>query len=260
MNAAIRRHRGGSWVRPAIGLCVALLLPLVGCDESPQSIETPSPSLSVEESGDQAPMFDFNDDFYKENGIQPGAILRRVGTEDRPAEVWTEDETSDPTRRDIRILEHTGGWDASGNLIYYTVQGMVSPETFTDDAAGEQARQIANDFRAFLFPKVDENGDFVKSPAPPNRRQDNIFDTEGGYFSNNPLGLWRLVFVTYTDKAFDTEEGQETLADLAAENGRDLDGTPIIQTLSTLENLRDDGFVEFHMRAEDGSEGFPWVI
>ena len=263
MSAATRSNRGERWTGPVISLCLALVLPTVACDQAERSVQGPTASASedeVEESGDRAPMFDFNDQFYVENGLDPDAIMRRVGTPDRPEPVWTEDATSDPTRRDIRILEHTGGWDASGNLIYYTVQGMVNPETFTDDDAGERARRIANEFRAFLFPKVDENGDFVESPAPSNRRQDNIFDTTGGYFSENPLGLWRLVFVTYTDEAFETEEGREELADLAEENGRDLDGTPIIQTVSTLENLEDDGFVEFHRRAEDGSEGFPWVI
>lgn len=62
-----------------------------------------------------------------------------------------------------------------------------------------------------------------------------------GYFSNNPLGLWVHVFVSYTDKAFNTPEGREALAELADRNGLALDGTPIIATLSELEDLT--GFV-----------------
>ena len=87
-----------------------------------------------------------------------------------------------------------------------------------------------------------------------------MFDTRNGYFSNNPLGLWIPTFVSYTDAAFETSEGQAALADLAADNGYDLDGTPVIKTVSDLENLEADGFIAFRNRALDGSEGFPWVL
>ena len=73
---------------------------------------------------------------------------------------------------------------------------------------------IANKYRAFIFPRA--MGDPL-GPGPPNRRQDNLFDTRDGYFSNNPLGLWILVFVSYTDEAFNTREGQAELADLPSQ-------------------------------------------
>jgi len=57
---------------------------------------------------------------------------------------------------------------------------------------------IANKFRAFIFPKKD--GDPL-APGEANRRQDNLFDTRNGYFDNDALGNWRLVFVRYTDTA-----------------------------------------------------------
>jgi hypothetical protein len=122
---------------------------------------------------------------------------------------------------------------------------------------------IANRFRAFLFPKTQRdaanNPIFVKSPAPPNRRQDNVFDTRNGYFSNNPLGNWILAFVVYTPKAF-TAAGRKELDPIAERNGRDLDGTPILQTASDIDNLVAKGFAKIVNRALDGSEGFPWVI
>src|SRR5262249_32607856 len=99
----------------------------------------------------------------------------------------------------------------------------------------------------------------VLSPAPPNRRQDNVFDTRDGYFSNNPLGLWILAFVVYTDKAF-TPEGRKELDPIAATNGRDLDGTPILKTADQIDNLVAKGFVKILSRPLDGSRGFPWVI
>src|SRR5262249_50081842 len=68
------------------------------------------------------------------------------------------------------------------------------------------------------------------SAALSNRRQDSGFNTLSGYFTNNPLGPWTAVFVSYTPAAFNTPAGQKALAALAAKNGRDLDGTPIIRT------------------------------
>ncbi len=198
--------------------------------------------------------FDFSDEFYAHNGLDPGKLLKRVNGHDG---VSVPDTTTDPTRRDIRVIETTGGFNDSGNLIYYNIFAMVGPDAFTDDDAGQQAKNIANKFRAFIFPK--RNGDPL-SPAPPNRRQDNVFDTRNGYFSNNPLGLWILTFVEYTDDAFSTPEGQKTLAALAAMNGVDLDGTPVIKTASDLDNLAQKGLVTLRTRAQDGSDGFPWVV
>jgi hypothetical protein len=47
------------------------------------------------------------------------------------------------------------------------------------------------------------------------------------------------------------------LAELGARNGFDLDGTPIIKTLSELDDLTDDGFVTQTQRPLDGSQGPP---
>ena len=68
----------------------------------------------------------------------------------------------------------------------------------------------------FLFPKA--AGEPLGSSLA-NRRQDNVFDTRNGYFSNNPLGLWLLTFVSYTEKAFTMRQRQKALAELAEENG-----------------------------------------
>lgn len=228
-------------------------------------LEGPAPVTacgSIEESEDDAdgtpydgaPAFDFSDAFLLANGIDPTRIVDRLAGQDERSVL---DASPHSDFRDVRIVETTGGFDHSGNLLYYVVTGKVMPSTFTSDEAGARARELADSFHAFLFPKA--AGDPL-GPAPPNRRQDNIFDTRNGYFSNNPLGLWLLTFVSYTEKALTTEEGQEALADLAARNGRDLDGTPVIKTVSELEKLEHAGLVEFRSRAPDGSQGFPWVL
>jgi hypothetical protein len=230
----------------------------------------PSTSTVASNVGANPPPFDFSDAFYRENGIVPENIGERVGTAARNPLHWTVDNSNtDPNRRNIRVLETTGGWNNSGNLIYYSIMGVLTPNSFERNANGQltdrgrRAMDIANSFRAFLFPKTQRDANnnpiFVKSPAPPNRRQDNIFDTRNGYFSNNPLGNWILAFVVYTAKAF-TAEGRARLDPIAAKNGRDLDGTPILQTASDIDNLVAEGFAIIANRNLDGSEGFPWVI
>lgn len=232
------------------------------------------PRAFVQADQTNPPPFDFNDQFYLANGIDPTHILNRVNTAGNPClpggpNCVVDDSNADPNRRNVRILQTTGGFNNAGSLIYYSIMGMVTPTTFTNDAAGQQAKQIANSFRAFIFPKTPRNADctaanVVLSPAVGNRRQDNVFDTRNGYFSNNPLGLWILAFAVYTQKAFTaTPSGCQLVPDLApiaAANGTDLDGTPILKTADRIDGLVSQGFVEIRTRAQDGTQGFPWVI
>ena len=224
---------------------------------------TIAPSLSWADNDNTfgMPPFDFADAFYRENGINPVNILNRVnGTcpaNDMPACSVVDNANTDPDRRNIRVLSTTGGFNHEGNPLYYSIFGMVMPDTFTNDAAGRRAMAIANFFSAYIFPKA--SGDPL-SPALSNRRQDNVFDTRNGYFDANPLGLWTAVFVSYTPAAFNTAEGRRTLAALAAKNGTDLDGTPIIKKAIEVDDLERKGFVETRTRALDGSQGFPWIV
>jgi hypothetical protein len=226
---------------------------------------TGPPTVSAKDGDSNPPPFDFSDQFYRENGFVPENILMRIGTPGVRVTDWIVDNSNtDPTRRNIRDLETTGGWDASGSLIYYSIFGVAMPNIFERDANGNltergaQAMEIANHYRAFLFPKSN-GGNPILDPAPPNRRQDNVFDTRNGYFSNNPTGIWSLAFVVYTAKAF-TKEGKKVLDPIAAVNGRDLDGTPILQSASLIDDLAQKGLVEIRFRAQDGSQGFPWVF
>ena len=210
----------------------------------------------------QQPPFDFSDAFYLSNGINPLNLITHVdGTcpaGDKPSCSVVDNSNTDPNRRNIRVLSTTGGFDADGNVLYYNIFGRVpSPSTFTNDSAGQKAMQIANFFSAYHFPKA--SGDPL-SPELPNRRQDNVFDTRNGYNVANPLGLWTLVFISYTPAAFNTPEGQATLAQLAAKNGTDLDGTPILKKAIEVDDLEKKGFAEERSRALDGSQGNRWVV
>src|SRR5262249_61530045 len=76
------------------------------------------PGLAPADSG--VPPFDFTDNYYLAHGINPANILGRV---DGTPPVSVADDSPDPDRRDVRVLETTGGFDASGKLLYYNIFG-----------------------------------------------------------------------------------------------------------------------------------------
>lgn len=223
-----------------------------------------------------APPFDFSDNFYRINGVDINNILGRPGNPDRPPAHWVLDNSNnDPTRRGVRILETTGGWDRDGNLIYYSIMGGMKATTFTNDAAGVRARALAEDFRAFLFPRTPRNADgspgrVILDPAPPNRRQDNVFDTKNSYFCQNLLGLWLITMVVYTQDGYNAWVNNTNpalhaeLQEIANRNGIDLNGTPILNTVPDIDHLRNIGAVEFRFNGEGGppagEDGPRWVI
>lgn len=209
-------------------------------------------SARADDSGQ--PPFDFSDAFYRANGINPANILARL---DGTAPASTLAPRPDANHSNVRVLATNGGFDAGGDDTYFNILGVLMPNAFTNDAAGRQALTIAKHYRAFVFPKA--NGNPIDQSLP-NRRQDNVFDTRDGYFSNDPLGIWILTFVRFTPKAFNTADGQKTLNDLAQKYGRDLDGTPMLTKADDIDNLAANGYVELRNPALDGSEGFPWVL
>lgn len=199
--------------------------------------------------------FDFDDSFYRSHGLDPEQFETRLTPQSANA---TAGVSSDPTRNTTRIMEVNGGYDSVGTLLYYPAPPAFFPaEAFLRNSEGDHAFDIANEFRAFIFPKRD--GDML-SPAPENRRQDNVFDTSSGYSTDNPLGLWRITFPRYTDAALLTTEGQAKLEELRQRNGTDLDGTPVIKRLSEIQELEALGFLDLIQRPEDGSAGGPWVV
>jgi len=201
---------------------------------------------------------DFNDAFYIANGLDPTSadFNRRFEINGVPNGVQTVfTETDDPTRSTSRVLPVNCGYDAAGQpLCYPGPPVFFGEDSFQNTPEGDKARELA-EFRAFIFPKA--AGDPL-SPAPPNRRQDNMFETTKGYVGTNPLGLWRLTFVSYTPAAF-VEPGLSILAPLAAQNGTDTDGTPVIKRLHVLRDLEQQELVELNVRIP-GVNPEPWVV
>ncbi len=233
--------------------------------ESTESTETTSSPLLRRNRGPGTHQaHDFSDVFYRQNGLDPDSpdFRRRFAGHNGITSVATA--IDDPTRNETRVLPVNCGYDAAGQTLCYPGPPVFFGEqSFMNNAAGDLARELA-EFRAFIFPKAcgfeDIPGEdcFPLSPMPPNRRQDNLFETTKGYVGANPLGLWRLTFVRYTNQAF-TPEGQAVLAPLHIQNGTDLDDTPIIKRLHVLLGLEEQGFVEFSVR-EPGVDPEPWVV
>jgi hypothetical protein len=206
--------------------------------------------------------FDFSDATYRAHGVVPENIVLRVGTSSRAGDFVIDNTNTDATRNNVRTIETTPGTTGSSGLTYANIMGVLNASGFERNAAGAltsrgaAAFDTAERFRVFIFPKA-SNGSIL-DPFLPNKRQDNLFDTRDGYFSNDPLGLWAAVWVVYTPKAF-TASGRKELDPIAATNGRDLDGTPILTSPSQLDGLASKGLVEFRTRPVDDPT-FRWVI
>jgi hypothetical protein len=179
-------------------------------------------------------LYDFTDAYYRQNGINPAAIDGRR----QPGPLAVTDTPNFPYQRNLRALLTLPNYDHSGNAWYFTVLGGFSTSAFINNQAGQRARQIAESYIEYVFPR--RGTDPVGLGA---LRQSVMLDMRNGYFSNNKLGLWLHVWVSYTDRALNTPDGQRTLNDMARRNGRDLDGTAIIATTSEIDNLFAKGYV-----------------
>lgn len=180
-------------------------------------------------------LYDFTDTFYLRNGVNPAAIAGRrqavlpLAVEDRPVQ---------PYQRNVRSLLTLPAYDHSGNEWFFTVLGGLSANSFTANAAGVRARQIADRSIEYVFPARGTNPTGLGA-----LRQSVLLDMRNGYFSNNPLGLWIHVWVNYTDRAFNTLAGRAELNEMARRNGLALDGTPIIRTVGDIDRLFSKGLV-----------------
>jgi len=202
-------------------------------------------------AGDNSPIFDFTNAFYRSHGVRPAAVLGRPTGADG---ISTVDQAPDRDHRNVRMLLHIPAYDHSGGLHFWSPTGSLNGNGFTNDDAGRRAKALAESSRIWLFPRAGTN------PLGVDKRQEDIVDLRNGYFSNNPLGLWVNVFVSYTPAATNTAAGRAALADLAAHNGRDKDGTPVIRTASEIQNLTQAGLVTQKTRPGSGSAGPRYTI
>ena len=192
-----------------------------------------SPSIARADAEDR--LYDFTDEFYRQNGVDPSKI---VGRRQGDGRLGVFDTPNYSFQRNVRALLTLPAYNHSGNPVYWTVMGELFNDGFTDDEAGRRARQTADNMIEYVFPAKGTNPVGLGA-----MRQSVLLDMRNGYFSNNPLGLWIHVWINYTDKAFNTTEGKAVLADLGRRNGLALDGTPMIRSTSEIDNLYSKGLV-----------------
>jgi hypothetical protein len=195
------------------------------------------------QADEQDRLYDFTDAYYLANGVNPAGIAGRRQADGIRAVV---DQPFFAFQRPVRALSTFPAYNHSGDLAFFTVMGGGSTSLFTNDAAGRRARVVADSFIEYVFPRADAD-----KVAIGRDRQAVILDMRNGYFGNDPLGLWIHVWVSYTDRAFQTRDGQRELADLARRNGLDRDGTPLIRTVGDIDRLFGKGLVSKTTRGVD---------
>ncbi|MDB5318475.1 MAG: hypothetical protein JWN40_106, partial [Phycisphaerales bacterium] len=161
----------------------------------------------------------------------------------------------DADHRAIRITGLNGMHDDGGKANFFGVLGTLQANAFTSDAAGQKARQIADKYVAYIFPKAGSN-----PLSPASKREDELIPLNNGYFSNDPTNIWREAFVNYVPGSMDAGAGKALAANLIQRNGVDADGTPFLRTIDDVKNAAAAGIVTITLRADDGSQGAPWFI
>jgi hypothetical protein len=205
-------------------------------------------NIGIAHAGIMDRIFDFTDAYYAQNGVDITRIFNRRQVTGNGNSVF--DTPNFVFQRNVRASRLNPAYSDNGSPTFWAVMGDLNNQSFTNDAAGQNAKVLANRYKLYVFPTRTGNPIGLG-----NNRQADIVDLSGGYFSNDPLGLWLHVWVSYTDAAFNTRDGQKMLADLQRKNGLALDGTPIVRTLSELNNLFSKGFAAKRFRNPDGSEG-----
>jgi hypothetical protein len=297
------------------------------------------PSLS-KAAVHEPPPFTFNDRcvpyevdhaFMLANGVKPDRILTTFGASEPPDDgtgnsgtpapwTWDLDANQNPVNCDAfhtnkRRTRYEGCHFYDGSPCYFTTNGQMDQDAFTEDEAGRTAFEIAEHFviyevvQNFLvgpapamtpytrpFPVcLDEFGDFLPPPAGSNPTncalfggtwstsdvyipapifsdpfaggfavgtQVKIMNARGAYFQQNPLGLWKIGFIQFTDVAASCVMGGvsadcDYLSDLVAQNGMNSQmlGFPLIFTGDEIFDLTERGLVSIRYR--NGADGVP---
>jgi hypothetical protein len=220
------------------------------------------------------PPYDFSDQFYLANGLDPTKIVLRL---DNGVDGGVFDPSFvSPQISNIRETFYTGTFDRDGLINYTSILGvLVNSRAFTPDALGEQMHSVSDSFQAFVFPIQPNLTDVVcdppggsgacvtLSPVADNRRQTPLFDTRATYFCIDLVQVWLAEYVIYTPKAF-TAEGQSILQPIAQAQGISRDGTPVLKTLDQINQLQQQGVIKLaevpDTVADNGSQGVRYVV
>ena len=204
-----------------------------------------SSTLGQYESGRNAAAelrpFDFTDDYYLKNGVDPKLIVdRRTGFDANSVVDFIDSEI----HRNVRIIGTYPTCDPKGNIMYYAGLGEIAKSAFTKDENGERALSLAHQYPVYAFPSM---------TAKHKSRQANVSEIEDDYFKQNPLGVSVIVDVEFTSKAF-TKDGAREVAGILGRNGVSLDRTYLILKVEEIDLLTWKGLVTQSLRGADGTK------
>ncbi len=145
-------------------------------------------------------LFDFVDQYYYQNGVNASLIFGRRQVTGNGNSVF--DAPNFWFQRNVRAARINPAYSDNGTPTFWAVMGDVNNAGFTNDSAGVEAKEIANRYILYVFPTRTGNPIGLG-----NNRQADIVDLRGGYFSNDPLGLWLHVWISYTPRTFITKAG-----------------------------------------------------
>jgi len=214
------------------------------------------------------------DAFLLANGINPDRILGGAGpgggggpppTGAGGGNIQDLDEFGEPVPCDEFHTEWRRGTYAAchfydGSPCYFTVNGQLDQDSFTDDEAGRRAFEIAEHFVIYEMvqngpPELPQQGCLPPDVCPETNvdpfftdpfsngfavgTQTKIINAGPAYWQDNPSGIWKIGFVRFSQQAFDAlanpaahPEDYAFLNDMRTTNGMNsqgaLTGMPLI--------------------------------
>jgi hypothetical protein len=167
-----------------------------------------------------------------------------------------------------------------GSPCYFTVNGQLDQDSFTDDDAGRRAFEIGEHFVIY---EMVQNGppELAVDPSVPVQpiatnpfwggfavgTQTKIINAGSSYWRDNPSGIWKIGFVRFTQKAFDAiaspgahQDDYDFLTDMATTNGVNSQGAvngglPLIVKGDEIFDLVERGLASLRYRI--GADGQP---
>ncbi len=243
------------------------------------------------------PPFTFNDrcvpyqvdpDFMRANGVDPDKILTTFGGDAPPDDgtgnsgtpapwTWDLDAEGQPVPCDEfhthkRRTRYEGCHFYDGTPCFFTTNGQLDQDAFTDDAAGRRAFEIAEHFVIYEVVQSLEPSPDGYNPAPiftdpfaggfAVGTQTKIMNAANTYWQDDPLGLWRIGFIQFTNKAAacrgNSEDGDCIyMNNLNTANGTNsqMIGFPLIYTGDEIFELAERGLISIRYRL--GADGVP---
>jgi hypothetical protein len=173
--------------------------------------------------------YEATEDFMLANGVDPTKILSSFGDPfggGFPNAPWSGDfdENDDPVPCDeFHTHKRRTRYEAchfyDGSPCYFTTNGQLDQNAFTADEAGRIAFDIAEHFVIYEIAQNTEQVSPFPLPfgtwEPPAffadsfccgfavGTQTKILNARGTQFTDNPLGLWKIGFTSFQQKAFD---------------------------------------------------------